>query len=212
MPSARIHELDGRRAGTLFFLQSPDSASTTLMEQRTVCCGAQHAAAVCGEGRLFSWGSGSRGCLGRGTRDDAPKPREVAVGGGARVTALAGADGHMLALDESGCVHAWGEGAHGALGLGSADDCLVPTPVGGALAGRRIAAVSCGAFHSMVLDDTGTVFWWGDGKSLVPREVRLQRQRRCACMRACCPAELAPACVAAGGRTCRQTGRVAVPR
>jgi alpha-tubulin suppressor-like RCC1 family protein len=136
---------------------------------RVVTCAA-HAGAVCGEGRLFTWGSGCRGALGLGARNDAPEPREVAVGG-ARVVAIAGADGHMLAIDEGGCVYAWGEGGHGALGLGSADDCLLPAPVCGVLAGRRVTSVSCGAFFSMALDNTGAVFWWGDGKSLVPQEV-----------------------------------------
>ena len=143
---------------------------------RVVTCAA-HAGAVCGEGRLFTWGSGSRGALGLGARDDAPEPREVAVGG-ARVVAIAGADGHMLAIDEGGCVYAWGEGAHGALGLGSADDCLLPAPVCGVLAGRCVTSVSCGAFFSMALDNTGAVFWWGDGKSLVPQEVDGLADRR----------------------------------
>ncbi len=43
------------------------------------------------------------------------------------------------------------------------------------MAGRIIAAVSCGAFFSLALDDTGALFWWGDlagTSSLVPQQVK----------------------------------------
>ena len=54
------------------------------------------------------------------------------------------------------------------------DDHLLPTAVGGLLVGRAVKSVSCGAFHSLALDDMGTAFWWGDlagNTSLLPQQV-----------------------------------------
>ena len=132
------------------------------MPQRKLGCSARRAVALSADGAVLTacWGSD-------------PCPTAFSLEDGeTRLAAdeVAGADGHLLALAD-GRVFSWGQGQHGALGLGSHDDRATPTLVGGLLSGRRMTAVSCGAFFSMALDAMGRVFWWGDGKALRPQEV-----------------------------------------
>ena len=132
------------------------------MPQRKLVCSARHAVALSADGSVLTlcWGSD-------------PCPTAFALEDGETHLAadeVAGADGHLLALAD-GRVFSWGQGRHGALGLGSRDDRAQPTLVGGLLSGRRMTAVSCGAFFSVALDAMGRVFWWGDGKALLPQEV-----------------------------------------
>ena len=45
-----------------------------------VACGSRHCLALTADGRVFSWGSGSRGQLGHGGDDDSAEPRLVTLG------------------------------------------------------------------------------------------------------------------------------------
>jgi alpha-tubulin suppressor-like RCC1 family protein len=89
------------------------------------------------------------------------------------------ANGHTLALDASGDVYAWGDGAAGQLGNGGTNDSAIPELVGGLPA---IVAVRAGGLHSLALDAEGNVWAWGanqvgqvgDGtraNALLPEEV-----------------------------------------
>ena len=141
-----------------------EEVENAIMPQRKLGCSARRAVALSADGAVLTacWGSD-------------PCPTAFSLEDGeTRLAAdeVAGADGHLLALAD-GRVFSWGQGQHGALGLGSRDDRATPTLVGGLLSGRRMTAVSCGAFFSLALDAMGRVFWWGDGKALLPQELSL---------------------------------------
>ena len=115
---------------------------------------------------LSAWGNNYFGQLGDGTYGD-NRATPVKVGGlrGAEVEALAGGQGHTLALRGDGAVLAWGYNRDGELGNGTNEDS--PTPVvvkdsrgpTGHLSGVR--AIAAGSAHSLALKDDGTVWAWG---------------------------------------------------
>jgi E3 ubiquitin-protein ligase HERC2 len=68
--------------------------------------------------------------------------------------------GHALFLCKSRKVYSSGSGGNGRLGLGDTGDrkepCLIHS-----LSGELIAAVQCGASHSLAVSATGKVYCWG---------------------------------------------------
>ena len=75
---------------------------------------------------------------------------------------------HAAALDASGGLFAWGEGAFGALGFGSRASLAEPRRVPGPLVGLRVASVSCGAYHTAAVvrgaGGRGELWTWGDAE------------------------------------------------
>lgn len=65
--------------------------------------------------------------------------------------------GWWLGSAEDGTVLAWGMNRMGQLGLGHTDSVCIPTPVGGALKGVRVARLAAGGMRSYVV--TGTFHW-----------------------------------------------------
>ncbi len=70
---------------------------------------------------------------------------------------------HSLALTADGAVWCWGWGDNGQLGHGDQETQLLPKKVE-ACAGRRAAAASAGAYHSLARTADGAVFTWGKGE------------------------------------------------
>ncbi|KAK3161817.1 hypothetical protein QOZ80_1BG0081910 [Eleusine coracana subsp. coracana] len=81
-----------------------------------------------------------------------------------KVVAVAAGEAHTVALTGDGEVFSWGRGMFGRLGTGREDDELVPTAVAPVVSGRprpRLVAVTAGAYHSLALDDEGSLWSWG---------------------------------------------------
>jgi hypothetical protein len=68
---------------------------------------------------------------------------------------------HALALTSSGEVYSWGLNFDGQIGNGSYETQLIPIKVNG-FDNEKIVMISCGGWHSMVLTESGRVFYWGD--------------------------------------------------
>lgn len=68
---------------------------------------------------------------------------------------------HCIAVTYGGTVWAWGEAEMGQLGMSSAEDAYEPREVRGALFGKKVVAVACGAQHSLALTSFGETFAWG---------------------------------------------------
>ena len=71
---------------------------------------------------------------------------------------------HSLAITTDGAVWSWGVGLFGQLGHGDAQNQLLPKKVE-AFAGRCVAAVSAGDFHSLALTADGAFLTWGEGET-----------------------------------------------
>lgn len=78
------------------------------------------------------------------------------------VTALAGGDGHLLALRADGTVLAWGDNTFGQLGDGTRSAAATPAPVRGL---ADVVAIAAGGQHSVALRAGGTALAWGRGDS-----------------------------------------------
>lgn len=131
-----------------------------------------HSLAVKSDGTAWDWGLNSAGELGDGTSGSPAndKSTPVQVSGFTNAAAVAGGNGHSLALKTDGTVWSWGSNTSGQLGdntTGSpANDKSTPVQVRGPgnvgfLAGITAIAGSRSQFHSMSLKNDNTVWGWG---------------------------------------------------
>jgi alpha-tubulin suppressor-like RCC1 family protein len=123
-----------------------------------------HSMMILGDGTVWTWGSNGRGQLGAGDVEGGIEPVQVVGVGGngilSNIVAVAGGEGHSLALDSNGNVYSWGQNDQGQLGIGKADTGwnAMPYEVPGL---TNIVAIAAGYRHSMALRNDGTVFAWG---------------------------------------------------
>lgn len=147
-----------------------------------VSAGEKHVLLRTTTGRVMSFGSGEYGQLGLGSTLVAKEPALIEIpsddGDGedsdVRVAQVSAGSAHSLVLTRSGCVLAFGKGAHGRLGLGdSLHNRLRPTYVmrstdanDGVPSRRRdmgAAQISAGDTHSLVLTNERDVLSFGCG-------------------------------------------------
>lgn len=91
---------------------------------------------------------------------------------------------HALALDNEGSVYVWGSRMQGELGLGNEE---VPLTEGELRSGRfrplraynlpKVCVIAAGMGHSLVVDETGAVWAWGQN-DLGQLGIRVQRESR----------------------------------
>ncbi|MBS0659772.1 MAG: hypothetical protein JSR82_16145 [Verrucomicrobia bacterium] len=144
-------------------------ANTGALAGKTVvaiAAGYDHTLALCSDGTLVAWGFNGNGQLGDGTVVSKTAPVAVIASGallGKNVVSIAASAGHSFALCSDGTLVAWGENNYGQLGDNSTIDRLAPVtvPLNGALAGKTIAAIAAGAFHTLARCTDGTLAAWG---------------------------------------------------
>jgi len=126
-----------------------------------------HGLALDAQGGIYAWGNGADGQLGNGTSPEYTNtPVAVQTNGalaGRKVIAIAAGYQHSVALTADGRVFAWGENSAGELGIGNQRDTNVPVAVkmDGALAGKRVTAISAGASFTLALASDGRIYGWG---------------------------------------------------
>jgi alpha-tubulin suppressor-like RCC1 family protein len=131
-----------------------------------ISAGPFHNLALCADGTLAAWGYNNYGQLGTGDTVTARVPVRVNPGGallGKRVVAVAAAAYHSFALCDDGTVAGWGFNEDGELGNHRNTTSTVPVAVdaSGVLAGKRVAAVAAGRYHTLALCTDGTLVAWG---------------------------------------------------
>ncbi|XP_028658588.2 probable E3 ubiquitin-protein ligase HERC4 [Erpetoichthys calabaricus] len=127
-----------------------------LADVRSVACGKHHCLAVCGNGRVYSWGAASD------QRDlRSVKPRVTDGFLNVQVIQVACGSHHSLALSTGGAVYSWGDNSYGQLGLGkSIASQRAPKPVT-ALCGVPLDFITAGGDHSFAVSLPGSVYGWG---------------------------------------------------
>ncbi|CAF1080148.1 unnamed protein product [Rotaria sordida] len=124
-----------------------------------IACGQYFSMCLTSNGRIIIWGSIS----GKMTNDDGlfySKPQYLEGFNGRRVIQIAAGYTHCLGLTDDGTVYALGLNEHGQLGLGHNKDCRGATPII-CLRGSPIVYIACGAYHSVIVSKSGTVFTCG---------------------------------------------------
>jgi alpha-tubulin suppressor-like RCC1 family protein/phosphodiesterase/alkaline phosphatase D-like protein len=116
--------------------------------------------------RLLAWGSNNWGQLGIGTRQNSPASVAVPDAGvlaGKRIVRMAAGYEHSLVLCSDGTLAAWGGNSYGQLGNNTTTPSDTPVLVNttGALAGKRVVAITAGHGHNLALCSDGTVVAWG---------------------------------------------------
>lgn len=134
----------------------------------TIAAGGSHTCAITTRGRAFCWGDNAFGSVGDGTTQDrlVPTPVDTATPGFAarNIATIIGAERHSCAVTTQRRMFCWGYNTSGAIGDGTAQDRLVPTPVSRAPRGfgpRNVLAMAAGRWHSCAVTDPGRAWCWG---------------------------------------------------
>ncbi|KAJ1627075.1 regulator of chromosome condensation 1/beta-lactamase-inhibitor protein II [Pavlovales sp. CCMP2436] len=114
-------------------------------------------------GKLLVWGTGEYGKLGVEDANDREVPTELPALADVDVAQVVCGKHHTAALDARGNVWAWGSDQYGQLGLGAiSSKPRLPTLVE-ALAGKGVAQIAAGAYHSAAVLEDGSLLTWGYG-------------------------------------------------
>lgn len=118
--------------------------------------------------RLAAWGyGGSQLGVNPPTDSNVNTPRAVGQAGGPlegkAILSVSAGYWHSVALLADGTLLSWGLNHNGMLGNGTNTTGSFPAPVlqSGVLAGKRVAAISCGSFHTLALTSDGLIAAWG---------------------------------------------------
>tara|TARA_B110000444_G_scaffold259291_2_gene302562 strand:+ start:720 stop:2150 length:1431 start_codon:yes stop_codon:yes gene_type:complete len=133
-----------------------------------VAAGKDHSGVVTSRGSVWTWGSGTKGCLGSDSEEDQLVPRARALDGQqGQATALSLALGFSYTMVVTMCGAVWGFGCgeNGKLGVGDRADRHVPVRVGGeeTFGHSKVHMVACGDDHTMAVTEEGAVWSWGLG-------------------------------------------------
>jgi alpha-tubulin suppressor-like RCC1 family protein len=126
---------------------------------------ADHSVFLAANGKLYSWGSNVRLCLGQGeTKGSVNEPGEMNApelydDGGFKD--FAAGEHHNLLLTNKSRIFTWGRNEDGQLGLGHYEDVLIPTLITNFPDSQIPARVHCGAHFSAVLTEDGSVYTMG---------------------------------------------------
>ena len=137
------------------------STPVKVMENAAaVICGGYHTAALDADGNLWTWGSNEYGELGNQVHGIETAPVKVME----HVTAVSCGQSHTAAIDENHALWIWGANDRGQLGnegLGNATSMAGPVQTTPLKVLDRVSAVACGEYHTLVIQDDGTVWTWG---------------------------------------------------
>lgn len=130
-----------------------------------ISAGPTHSMALTSTGELYAWGANGYGQLGDGGTTNRLSPVAIVFTGtlleGLVITSILCSYDHTVVLTSEGLVFSWGHNGNAALGDGTFVDRLTPVAVNGALAGRRVEAISGGSIHHLALASDGFVYAWG---------------------------------------------------
>jgi alpha-tubulin suppressor-like RCC1 family protein len=107
-----------------------------------MACGSHHILALTGDGKVYSWGSGSEGSLGHGAYQDESVPRKCEALLDVVVTQIAAGSHHSMFLTADNTLFSCGDGSDGRLGLGDLDSRTAPTKID--LRVGAILRIACG--------------------------------------------------------------------
>jgi alpha-tubulin suppressor-like RCC1 family protein/PKD repeat protein len=167
-----LHDLAGRSVafglndlGQLGIGQPDNQFSPVSMMDNVsrLYAGELHAAALTVDGSIYVWGSNDFYQLGIDhiVSADMPQLLETPIN---NVQSMALGERHSIALDKDGKLWVWGDNTFGQTGTNSLESVKTPVQLLQNSENQPLnpmAAISAGKFHSVSLDQTGTVWSWG---------------------------------------------------
>lgn len=109
-------------------------------------------------GRLWAWGYNSQGEFGNGTITSTTSPVAAGVCTAQFTEFSMGLFSHVLALDSSGHIWAWGNNSYGQLGLGDTTNRSIPVSIPSAVSYKHVYT---GELWSLAQDHTNVLWAWG---------------------------------------------------
>lgn len=119
--------------------------------------------ALMADGSYYDWGYNQAGQLGNGTTSDSAVPVSVALPAAVDQVFQGGSgakNGQTIAILAGDSLWLWGDGTHGQLGDGTADDATTPIRIT-LPEGALPAAVASGGYASYAIDHSGRLWAWG---------------------------------------------------
>lgn len=124
-------------------------------------CGSAHNIVVDSDYRCYTWGKCHYGQLGHGELyQNELVPRPVAALNDVKIKSVAAGDSHVLAITTAGQLYTWGVGFYGCLGHDDEKPLTLPKLVE-ALKDQHLESAAGGAFHSLAVTTSGSLFVWG---------------------------------------------------
>ena len=129
-------------------------------------CGNEHLVLMTENGRVYTYGHGSKGQLGHGNVDnELEEAKLVEALDGNRIVKVAAGGWHSMAIAETGDLYAFGWNESGQLGFSKSQLPLTATPLlVEACDDVNWSVVSCGSSHTMEVTSDGQVFGFGWNK------------------------------------------------
>ncbi|XP_072386929.1 E3 ubiquitin-protein ligase HERC2 [Diabrotica undecimpunctata] len=131
-----------------------------------VACGSGDAHTLCvtSQGKVYSWGDGDYGKLGRGGSESSKIPRLIEKLQDVEITDVYCGAHFSVALSSEGKLYTWGKGEGWRLGQPNEDHIRIPEPVE-ILQDKRVVSISLGTAHILALTDTGEIYGWGKNEN-----------------------------------------------
>ncbi len=139
-------------------MQVKDETGTEMLKDiKEIETASQLSMAVTNDGKVYTWGLGTSGQIGIGTKVNKTLPTKT--NGLSNITKIAGGDLSCYALTDEGEVYSWGANAKGQLGDGTVTLRPEPVIVPNLTGVIDVKASSTG--QVLALKDDGTVWGWG---------------------------------------------------
>jgi alpha-tubulin suppressor-like RCC1 family protein len=130
---------------------------------QSVCCGSDHILCLTRNAEVFAWGNNEWGQIGCGSSDrDIYEPIKLQYFNIIKVIEISSGAYHCIALTSDGKAHSWGRNHHGQLGISCHKDLNAPHVIN--IPGILFKKVSCGAKHSLLLSENGSIYAFGSNE------------------------------------------------
>ena len=138
---------------------------------KQISAGKSHTVALDENGKVWTWGNNEYGQLGDGTTTNSGTPICISDKtenplNGINIVQISTEGSHTVVLDSNGKVWTWGDNWRGQLGDGTKTDSGTPICISdmaeNPLNGIKIKQISAGKEHTVVIDENGKVWTWGD--------------------------------------------------